>query len=420
MRVLVVGGGGREHAISKAISISPLLKKLIVAPGNPGIEKFAECRSIDVDNIQGLCNLAKEMKADIVVIGPELPLVLGLKDRLSIIGIPSFGPSKNASKLEGSKIFSRNFCERHQIPQPQFTHCKDMLTARKIIEAHDGKCVVKADGLAAGKGVTVCNNTSEAMLTASNMLEKKIFGESGNSILIEEKIEGVEASVFALSDGDDFVIIGTAQDYKRAYDNNIGPNTGGMGAISPAPAINDEILEIIKKKIINPTIKGMKKEKTKYKGILYAGIMITNDGPKVIEFNCRFGDPEAQVIIPRFKFDMLDMIVKACHNNLSGIKILLSNQVALTVVIATKGYPNKFKKNQLLPPLNNLENLKDIFIYHSGTKFDENKNLVNSGGRVLSITGIDKNLINAKRKIYDIVKKINWKYGFCRQDIGKL
>ena len=241
MNILVVGGGGREHAIAYSLSKSPLIKKLIVAPGNPGIETFAECYPIAAEDIKGQCKLAKDIKADIVFIGPEIPLVLGLKDKLSEIGINAFGPSKKAAQLEGSKTFSRNFCKRYNIPQPNFKYCSDLNTAKDQIELLNGYCVVKADGLAAGKGVVVCDTVNEAIEASTQMLEDNKFGDAGKSILIEERITGIEASVFAVSDGNTAIVLGTAQDHKRAYDNDQGPNTGGMGAISPAPALNEEL-----------------------------------------------------------------------------------------------------------------------------------------------------------------------------------
>ena len=292
MNILVVGGGGREHAIAYSLSKSSSIKKLIVAPGNPGIETFAECYPIAADDIEGQCKLAKDIKADIVFIGPEIPLVLGLKDKLSEIGINAFGPSKEAAQLEGSKTFSRNFCKKYNIPQPNFKYCSDLKTAKDQIELLNGYCVVKADGLAAGKGVVVCNTVNEAIEASTQMLEDNKFGDAGKSILIEERITGIEASVFAVSDGNTAIVLGTAQDHKRAYDNDQGPNTGGMGAISPAPALNEELNKNIFNNIIMPTINGMRSDGIPYEGILYAGVMLTDQGPKVIEFNCRFGDPE--------------------------------------------------------------------------------------------------------------------------------
>ena len=420
MNILVVGGGGREHAIAASLSKSPLTKKLVVAPGNPGIETFAECYSIAADDIPGQCKLARDIKADFVFIGPEIPLVLGLKDELLKLGISAFGPSKNAAQLEGSKTFSRNFCERHNIPQPEFKYCTDIKTAKKLIELLNGYCVVKADGLAAGKGVVVCDKVDQAIFAATEMLEKNKFGDAGKSILIEERINGIEASVFAVSDGNDAVLIGTAQDHKRAYDNNEGPNTGGMGAISPAPALDQKLNKEIFNDIIMPTINGMKLEGYPYEGILYAGVMITDKGPKVIEFNCRFGDPETQVILPRLNTDLVSIVQKTIKKNLKDITIDFIPQSAITVVIASKGYPGEFKKGIILPSLKNFYDETEISVFHSGTSKDKNGKIVSNGGRVLSITSVGANVQDCRQKAYGIVETINWEQGFYRKDIGKL
>ena len=420
MNILVVGGGGREHAIALSLFNSPQTKQLIVAPGNPGISKFAECRSIAADDIDGQCNLAKEIKADIVFIGPETPLVLGLKDKLTELGIKAFGPTAKAAQLEGSKSFSRNFCDRHNIPQPKFKYCDDLETAKKEIKSLNGYCVVKADGLAAGKGVVVCDEIDEAIQASKEMLEDNKFGEAGKSILIEERITGVEASVFAVSDGENAILIGTAQDHKRAYDNDQGPNTGGMGAISPAPALDEVLTETVMKNIVIPTINGMKSEGMEYEGILYAGIMLTDNGPKVIEFNCRFGDPETQVILPRLKTDLVDIVKKSVEKNLNNFEIELVSQKAITVVIASKGYPGSFKKELVLPSLDKVKKLNKVKIYHSGTSLNKDNNLISNGGRVFSISALGKDVKECREQAYHAVETINWDQGFYRKDIGKL
>ena len=420
MNILVVGGGGREHAIAYSLSKSSSIKKLIVAPGNPGIETFAKCYPIAADDIDGQCRLAKNMKADIVFIGPEIPLVLGLKNKLSEIGINAFGPSKEAAQLEGSKTFSRNFCKRYNIPQPNFKYCSDLNTAKDQIELLNGYCVVKADGLAAGKGVVVCDTVNEAIEASTQMLEDNKFGDAGKSILIEERITGIEASVFAVSDGNTAIVLGTAQDHKRAYDNDQGPNTGGMGAISPAPALNEELNKNIFDNIIMPTINGMKSDGIPYEGILYAGVMLTDQGPKVIEFNCRFGDPETQVVLPRLSTDLVEIVHKTVTNNLENTSIDLTDNTAITVVIASKGYPGTFNKGIELPSLNNLDKQDDILIFHSGTAKNDNENLISSGGRVFSVTAIGDNVQDCRQKAYKAVEEINWNKGFYRRDIGKV
>ena len=420
MNILVVGGGGREHAIALSLFNSPQTKKLIVAPGNPGIQKFAECRPIAADDIDGQCQLAKEIKADIVFIGPEIPLVLGLKDRLTELGIIAFGPTAKAAQLEGSKKFSRNFCDRHKISQPKFIYCNNLDTAQEAIKSLNGFCVVKADGLAAGKGVVVCDTVNQAIEASKEMLEENKFGDAGKVILIEERITGIEASVFAVSDGDNAVLIGTAQDHKRAYDNDQGPNTGGMGAISPAPALNATLTNEIMENIIIPTIKGMKSENMEYQGILYAGIMLTNDGPKVIEFNCRFGDPETQVILPRLKTDLVDIILKSSEKKINEFEIKLIPDTAITVVIASKGYPGPFVKGHILPPLDIEDTFGKISVFHSGTSINKKNETVSNGGRVLSITAVSENAEKCRDDVYKAVELINWDQGFYRTDIGKL
>ena len=420
MNILVVGGGGREHAIAASLSKSPLTTRLVVAPGNPGIETFAECYPIAADDIPSQCKLARDIEADFVFIGPEIPLVLGLKDELLKLGINAFGPSKKAAQLEGSKIFSRNFCKKYNIPQPEFKYCTEIETAKKQIELLNGYCVVKADGLAAGKGVVVCDAVDQAIIAATEMLEKNKFGDAGKLILIEERINGIEASVFAVSDGNDAVLIGTAQDHKRAYDNDEGPNTGGMGAISPAPALDQKLNKEIFNNIITPTINGMKLEGCPYEGILYAGVMITDKGPKVIEFNCRFGDPETQVVLPRLNTDLVNIVQKTIKKNIKDITIDFIPQSAITVVIASKGYPGEFKKEVLLPSLKNFNDKTDISVFHSGTSKDKNGNIVSNGGRVLSITSVGANVQDCRQKAYGIVEAINWEQGFYRKDIGKL
>ena len=420
MNILVVGGGGREHAIAYSLSKSSLTKRLIVAPGNPGIETFAECYPIAAEDINGQCKLAKDIKADIVFIGPEIPLVLGLKDKLSEIGINAFGPSKEAAQLEGSKTFSRNFCKRYNIPQPNFKYCSDLNTAKDQIELLNGYCVVKADGLAAGKGVVVCDTVNEAIEASTQMLEDNKFGDAGKSILIEERITGIEASVFAVSDGNTAIVLGTAQDHKRAYDNDQGPNTGGMGAISPAPALNEELNKNIFNNIIMPTINGMRSDGIPYEGILYAGVMLTDQGPKVIEFNCRFGDPETQVVLPRLSTDLVEIVHNTITNNLEKTPIELTDNTAITVVIASKGYPGTFKKGIELPSLNKFDNQDNILIFHSGTAKNDNENLISSGGRVFSVTAIGDNVEACRQKAYKAVEEINWNKGFYRRDIGKV
>ncbi len=420
MNILIVGSGGREHVIASTFIRSPLVKRVVVSPGNPGIKEIAECRNIPVDDLDGLVKLSIEIKADLVFIGPELPLVMGLKNKLDILSIKTFGPTLEAARLEGSKIFSRNFCKKYKIPQPHYFECKDIHTAKKAIKFFKGFCVIKADGLASGKGVIVCDNQADATEAAKSILIDKIFSKAGDKILVEERLEGVEASVFALSNGKQFILIGTAQDHKRAFENDKGPNTGGMGAISPAPSINNQILDKIVKKVIKPTINGMIKENTPYEGVLYAGIMITKSGPKLIEFNCRLGDPEAQVILPRFKFDFLKLILSLMKNKKIDNNIkLLSPEIAITVVMASRGYPGHFEKGFVLPNLKKYKKDKKIKIFHSGTKLSNNK-IISNGGRIFSVTALGDNVKDCRKRVYRVLETMNWPHGFFRKDIGKI
>ena len=420
MNILIIGSGGREHAIARSVNMSPLTKKLVIAPGNPGIAKLGECRNVKVEDFKNICKLAKEIKADLVIIGPEVPLVNGLKNKLEKIGIRTFGPRAEAAMLEGSKTFSREFCKRHKIPQPKFNYFTKLDLAFEEIEKLNGFCVVKEDGLAAGKGVVVCSNTSEAKLACEKMLKKKTFGKSGLKILIEERISGKEASVFVVSDGKNFKLIGTAQDHKRAYDNDHGPNTGGMGAISPAPSLDSSVLNEITENIIKPTIKGMILENNPYEGILYVGVMLTKDGPKLIEYNCRFGDPEAQVILPLLESDLVKIMLEATNHDIINSNINFKNKKAITVVLANKGYPGTFKKNVILPKIPLFRKNENLIIFHAGTSQNKNNELVASGGRVFCITSVANTISKCRKEVYDVIRKINWLEGFYRKDIGKL
>ena len=420
MIILLIGSGGREHAIARAIKKSPHTSKLFISPGNPGMKELGECKNIPVDDIDALCNLAKSIEANLVVIGPEVPLVKGLKNKLNQIGIKAFGPTAEAAMLEGSKTFSRNFCKKYNIPQPTYNYFTNFELALDEVEKLNGYCVVKADGLAAGKGVVVCDNKEQAKKACEEMLNYKKFGQSSSKILIEERISGSEASIFVVSDGYDFKLIGTAQDHKRAFDNDYGPNTGGMGAISPAPTLNDKLLKNIIKDIVKPTIKGMSLENKIYEGILYIGVMITKDGPKLIEYNCRFGDPEAQVILPLLDTDILEIMLMSIDKNLKNVSIKIKNKQAITVVLANNGYPNKFEKNKILPNISSIENDEDIIVFHAGTSLNTKNELIATGGRVLCITSISDTIKNCRIKAYTALEEINWSQGFYRKDIGKL
>ena len=354
MKIILVGSGGREHALAWAISDSPLCDELIVTPGNPGTQAYGRRANIAAEDIEGLVHLAQTEQADIVVIGPEVPLVEGLADRLEAVGIRAFGPSAAAARLEGSKRFARDFCKRHHIPQPQWDYFSTAEPAREFAASLSGGAVVKADGLAAGKGVTVCDNAEQAAASIEEMLAGR-FGAASAQILVEERISGPEFSAFALLDGEEAVWLASAQDHKRAYDGDEGPNTGGMGAVSPSRFDTDDLREQIMKEIIRPVAKGMAAEGNPYRGILYAGLMLTDKGPQVIEFNCRFGDPEAQVILPRMKSDLLSAIYTVTEGGLKNFDMRWDEDSAVTIVMAAKGYPNSYEKGSRIYGADQLE-----------------------------------------------------------------
>ena len=418
MNVLIIGDGGRENAIAWSVYASPLLGKLFCMPGNPGIADYAKCIDGDILNNSEVYKCILENSIDVVIVGPETPLVNGIVDFLEKKNVKIFGPSLNAAKLEGSKIFAREFCEKYSIPQPHFKSFSSLIKAESYIKSLDEKngYVIKADGLASGKGVVVTNNRDEALKYINDLIGNEIFGDAGKNLLIEEKIEGPEASIFALSDGKNHILFSTAQDYKRVFENNNGPNTGGMGSISPSPVIDEMMLERINNEIILPVIKGMRLEGTPFKGVLYTGIMISNKNPKVIEFNVRFGDPETQALLPRLKSDFLTAILTTIDGGLEHFNLRWHEQIALNVVLASKGYPGKYEKNKKIIGLDLLKN--DELIFHAGTVKDKKEVLLTNSGRVLSVTALSENIINAREKVYGSIDKIKFDGCFFRTDIG--
>ena len=416
MKLLVIGGGGREHAICQALARSAKCSELHIAPGNPGISAFGTCHKVGAEDIDGLFDLAVSLQVDLVVIGPEAPLVAGLADRLEDAGIAAFGPSAGAAQLEGSKDFARQVCEKMNVPQPHFkafTNAEDALSYAKTL---DGYCVIKADGLAAGKGVVVSDSMDEAGHAIIQMLGGQ-FGQASASILIEERITGPEVSAFAFIDGTNAVWLASAQDHKRAFDGDKGPNTGGMGAISPSPLVDDALRQKIMDDIIKPVAVAMAEAGTPYRGVLYAGLMLTENGPKVIEFNCRFGDPEAEVILPRMESDLLDMITDLREGKL--YRPTMSDDVGVTVIMATNGYPGSYEKGSIIKGLDEAASDDDVTIFHAGTGLDSIGQLTASGGRVLAITALAETTDKARGKAYDAISKISWDDGFYRTDIAK-
>ncbi len=417
MKILLIGSGGREHAMAWALSDSPLCDQLIITPGNPGMAEFGQLRDIAADDIENLVELAKTEQVDLVVVGPEVALVGGIVDQLDKQGIAAFGPTAAAAQLEGSKGFGREFCDRHQIPQPRWASFTEKQAAKEFARSLGGICVVKADGLAAGKGVTVCDNAQDADRCIDEMLSGK-FGASSAQILVEERISGPEFSAFALLDGDTALWLASAQDHKRAFDQDKGPNTGGMGAASPSEFESAQLRDQIMHTIIEPVARGMAQENMPYRGILYAGLMLTPSGPQVIEFNCRFGDPETQVILPRLKSDLLSAFVTVCEGGLKNFDLRWHEKNAVTVVMANKGYPDAYEKGCPIIGADKLSPEPDCLIFHAGTSRDDKGQLIATGGRVLCVTALGTDKEAARKKAYKGVKAITFEKGFYRNDIA--
>jgi len=416
MRVLLIGSGGREHALAWKLSASPSLTKLYCAPGNPGIEAVAELVDIGVDDHAALIAFAKDKKIDLVVVGPEAPLVVGLSDEMRAEGIRVFGPSKAAAQLEGSKGFTKDLCARFNIPTGAYGRFNNAPKAKAYIRQQGAPIVVKADGLAAGKGVVVAMTLDEA-LDAVDACFEGAFGSAGAEVVVEEFLDGEEASFFCICDGKTALPLGSAQDHKRVGDGDTGPNTGGMGAYAPAPVMTPEIVERTMRELIEPTMRGMAEIGAPFSGILFLGLMIGKDGPKLIEYNTRFGDPECQVLMMRLNSDLLALINAAVDGKLDEVSLNWKDQPALTVVMAAEGYPSNVKKGSVIRDLDKLEGIDGIKVFHAGTA-EKDGNIVASGGRVLNITAIAETVAQAKARAYEAVKLIDWPEGFYRSDIG--
>ncbi|MBX9943159.1 MAG: phosphoribosylamine--glycine ligase [Reyranella sp.] len=417
MRILVVGGGGREHALCWAISASPLCSKLYCAPGNAGIAQVAECVEVGAEDIPGQVALARREKIDFVVVGPEVPLAAGLADRLAEAGIKVFGPSARAAQLESSKGFTKDLCRRHDIPTGAYERFTDLAKAEVYIKAQGAPIVVKADGLAAGKGVVVADTVEQALAAARDMLSGNRFGEAGASVVVEEFLAGEEASFFALCDGQHALALVGAQDHKRVLDDDKGPNTGGMGAYSPAPVFDAAMQQRTMDEIILPTVRAMAADGMPFKGVLYAGLMITAQGPKIFEYNCRFGDPECQVLMMRLKSDIVPALLASADGNLKHLDLRWSNDVALTVVMAARGYPDAYQKGSEIRGLAEASKVEGVQIFHAGTRADGNRILAN-GGRVLNVSALAPTVEEARARAYRAVDLIDWPEGFCRRDIA--
>jgi phosphoribosylamine--glycine ligase len=416
MNILLIGSGGREHALAWSLSASPLCDRLFIAPGNPGTAQHGENVALDVADHKAVIDFCRVMKIDFVVVGPEAPLVAGLVDDLKAAGLKAFGPSKAAAQLEGSKAFTKDLCAEFNIPTAAYRRFTDAETAKAYVRSYGVPIVVKADGLAAGKGVVVATSFEEAE-GAIDMMIGGGLGAAGAEVVIEAFLEGEEASFFALCDGTTAIPFGTAQDHKRVFDGDKGPNTGGMGAYSPAAILTPELQARVMREIIEPTLAGMKARGTPYTGILYAGLMLTHDGPQLIEYNARLGDPETQVLLPRLKSDLVTALLAACDGVLNTISLQWTDKAALTVVMAANGYPGVVEKGSEIKGIDRAEELEDVIVFHAGTKQDGDRILAN-GGRVLNVTAMGRTISDAQRRAYEAVDRIDWPQGFCRRDIG--
>lgn len=420
MKVLLVGSGGREHALAWAISASDDCNELYAAPGNAGISDIAECVDIDAEDVDALTQFAKDKEIDLVVVGPEAPLVAGLADKVQEAGMRVFGPSAAAAQLEGSKGFMKDICAKYGVKTAAYGRFTDFEEAKTFIEKQPGNVVVKADGLAAGKGVIIPETKEEAIEAARDMLSGDSFGDAGKEVVIEQFLDGEELSYFALADGKTMLPLTSAQDHKRAFDGDEGPNTGGMGAYSPAHLMTPELEEKILHNIIKPTIDGMAAEGCPFTGVLFAGIMVVHDEPYLIEYNVRFGDPECQPLMMRFQGDLLEVLDAGARGELESVKgkVTWSPQPSMCVVMATEGYPGSYPKNTLIKGIETTAEVEDLIVFHAGTSKDDLGQVVSIGGRVLGVTAKGQDLAEAKGKAYRAVDLIDWPDGFCRRDIG--
>ncbi len=417
MKILVVGSGGREHALCWAIRKSPLCSALYCAPGNAGIAEVADCLPVPVSDVPGLVALAQEKAVDLVMVGPEGPLVAGLVDALAAAGIKAVGPTAAAARLEGSKGFMKDFCARHAIPTAAYARFTDAAAAKAYVRAQGAPIVVKADGLAAGKGVVVATTEAEALAAIDMMMTERAFGDAGGELVIEEFLVGEEASFFALIDGETAIPLGAAQDHKAVGDGDTGPNTGGMGAYAPAPVMTSEMAERVMAEIVRPTAAGMAAEDCPFAGVLFAGLMITAKGPRLIEFNVRFGDPECQVLMTRLKSDIVPLLLAVPERALDRVSPEWHDDAALVVVMAARGYPGTPMKGTEIRGLDAANAVEGAQVFHAGTRA-ENGRILADGGRVLGVAARGRDVREAQARAYAAVDRIDWPEGFCRRDIG--
>lgn len=425
MKVLVVGNGGREHAIAWKISQSPRADRVFVAPGNAGTAKDVENIEIAADNITELVAFAKQNEIGLTVVGPEIPLCNGIVDAFEDAGLKVFGPSRAAAQLEGSKVFCKNVLRAADVPTADFQEFHSAEPAERFINERysetpdDCPVVIKADGLAAGKGAIVCSTREEALEAIDIIARQKQFGDAGNKMIIEDRLQGIEASILAITDGQTILTLPPAEDHKRAHDGDTGPNTGGMGAYCPTPSIDDKTLRWVESNVLVQTVHVMKRKRNPFRGILYAGMMMTPQGPKVLEYNVRFGDPECQPLLMRLKTDFLDLLEATVDRRLSEIGALQwDERPSVCVVMASDGYPGKYEKGKIIRGLEEAAAIEDVKVFHAGTRLDDEQNVVTNGGRVLGVTALGDSVATAKLQAYKAIKCIRWDGAWCRKDIS--
>lgn len=417
MNVLLIGSGGREHAIAWKLSQSKSLTKLYIAPGNPGMAKFGPTVDIDVNDTDKIVSFAKDNNIGLVIVGPEDPLANGLVDALEAAGIKAFGPNQAAAQLEADKAFAKRIMKDNSIPTAEANAFDNFEDAKAYIASREDGLVIKAAGLAKGKGVYVCDEPSEAINIAEQIMCDKIYGDAGDVLIVEEKLIGEEASILAFVDGHNIYVMESSQDHKPIGDGDTGPNTGGMGAYSPAPVVTDELMDKITREVLVPVVDGMNRNGTPYKGILYAGIMMTNTGPKVLEFNVRLGDPETQPVLMRLKSDLLEVMIAVCDGTLDKINLEWDERPAICVVMTSGGYPGKYENGKPIGGLVDAGKLEDVYVFHAGTAQKDNQ-IVTNGGRVLGVTAMGSDVASAKARAYEAVELIQFEGAYCRKDIG--
>lgn len=417
MKVLIIGSGAREHTLAWKIAQSEKVKKIYAAPGNGGMAEIAECVDIKPDDIEQLLEFAKQNAVDLTVVGPEQPLVLGIVDKFNTAGLKIFGPNSKGARLEGSKAYSKRFMKRYSIPTAKYEVFYKPQEAKKALDNFDFPLVVKADGLAGGKGAIICQNREESEKAINQLMIEKSFGAAGSQVVIEEYLSGIEASLLCFVSGTKIIQMESARDYKKALDGDKGLNTGGMGCFSPNPVFTPELNQFIQSRILNNTIVGLNKENINFRGVLFIGLMIKDNEAKVLEYNVRFGDPEAEVIIPRLENDLVSIIEKTINGNITKNDLTWSPRKSLCVIAASGGYPESYQKGEKITGLNNLD--KDIMVFHGGTK-KAGEETITSGGRVLAITALGNTLEEARKKVYENIEKIAFEKIFYRKDIGKL